>query len=133
MIFVDTSALLAFLDRDATRHEEVVASIARVLRERGGVTHNYILVETEALAHRRLGVGSARRLLGDVVPALEVVWVDADLHASAVTAHLRALRRRSSLVDQVSFELMRRRGIRSALALDRDFDREGFDLLLALR
>lgn len=130
MIFVDTSALLAFLDRDAARHEEVVASVDAVFRNRDGLTHNYVLVETEALAHRRLGASVARRLLEEVVPALEVVWVDAELHTSAVTAHLRALRRRSSLVDHVSFELMRQRGIRSALALDRDFAREGVDLLL---
>ena len=130
MIFVDTSALLAFLDRDAARHEEVVASLAGVFGERSGVTHNYVLVETEALARRRLGAGVARRLLEDMVPVLEIVWVDADLHAGAVTAHLRALRRRSSLVDQASFELMRRRNISVALALDRDFAREGFELLL---
>jgi predicted nucleic acid-binding protein len=127
--FVDTSALLAFLDRDANRHEEVVASLAGVFRDRSGVTHNYILIETEALAHRRLGAGVARRLLEDVVPVLEIVWVDAELHAAAVTAHLRALRRRSSLVDQVSFELMRRRGISVTVALDRDFARSGFEVL----
>jgi predicted nucleic acid-binding protein len=127
--FVDTSALLAFLDRDASRHEEVVASLVGVFRERSGVTHNYVLIETEAVAHRRLGAGVSRRLLEDVVPALEIDWVDAELHAAAVTAHLRALRRRCSLVDQVSFELMRRRDISVAVALDRDFAREGFEVL----
>jgi predicted nucleic acid-binding protein len=127
--FVDTSGLLAFLDRDAARHEEVVARIAEILGERRAITHNYVLIETEALARRRLGAGVARRLLEDVVPVLEVVWVDRELHEAAATAHLRSPRRRSSLVDQVSFELMRRLGVRSALALDRDFAREGFDLI----
>ncbi|HZO97543.1 MAG TPA: PIN domain-containing protein [Gaiellaceae bacterium] len=129
MIFVDTSALLAFLDRDAARHAQVVTSIVDLFRERRGITHNYVLIETEALVRRRLGAGVARRLLEDVVPALEVVWVDPDLHRAAVAAHLRAPRRRASLVDQVSFELMRQRGMRSALALDRDFTREGFELI----
>jgi len=130
--FVDTSALLAFLDSDAARHEEVVASSVEIFRERRAVTHNYVLIETEALARRRLGARVARRLLEDVAPVLEVVWVDAALHEAAVTAHLRSLRRRSSLVDHVSFELMRRRGMRSALALDHDFGREGFDLVPSL-
>jgi predicted nucleic acid-binding protein len=128
--FVDTSALLAFLDRDAARHEEVVASSIELFRERLAVTHNYVVIETEALAHRRLGAHVARSLLEDVVPVLEVLWVDTALHQAAVTAHLRSLRRRSTLVDHVSFELMRRRGISSALALDRDFVREGFELIL---
>jgi predicted nucleic acid-binding protein len=127
--FVDTSGLLAFLDRDAARHEEVVASMAELLATRRALTHNYVLIETEALARRRLGAGVARRLLEDVVPVLELVWVDRELHQAAARAHLRLLRRRSSLVDQVSFEVMRRLGVRSALALDRDFAREGFDLI----
>lgn len=129
MTFVDTSGLLAFLDRDAAQHKEVVASIGVILEAREAITHNYVLIETEALARRRLGGSVARRLLEDVVPALEIVWVDAELHEAAVTAHLRSLRRRSSLVDHVSFELMRRLGLRTALALDHDFAREGFDLI----
>lgn len=129
MTFVDTSALLAFLDRDAAQHERVVASMAEVLAERRAITHSYIVIETEALSHRSFGGPAARRLLEDVVPLLEIVWVDADLHGAAVSAHLQALRRRSSLVDRVSFEVMRRRGVQAALALDRDFAREGFELL----
>lgn len=129
MTFVDTSALLAFLDRDAAEHERVVASLATILAQRRGVTHNYLVIETEALAHRRLGGAVARRLIEDVIPLLDVAWVDADLHASATAAHLRTLRRRSSLVDHVSFEVMRRRGLRVALALDHHFETAGFELL----
>jgi len=127
--FVDSSALLAFLDRDAAAHAAVVASLAKILGERRGVTHNYVVIEAEALAHRRLGGPVARRLLEDVVALLEVIWVDSELHSAAVSAHLRTLRRRSSLVDHVSFELMRRRGLKVALALDSDFAAAGFQLL----
>ncbi|MGI8511361.1 MAG: type II toxin-antitoxin system VapC family toxin [Solirubrobacteraceae bacterium] len=131
MTFVDTSALLAFLDRDALRHESVVAVMAEILADGRAITHDYVLIETEALAHRRLGGHIARLFLEDVVPVLEIVWVGADLHGAAVAAHLQALRRRSSLVDHVSFQLMHRLGLRAALALDRDFAREGFELLPA--
>lgn len=129
MTFVDSSALLAFLDRDAAGHAAVVDCLATILAERRGVTHNYVVIETEALAHRRLGGSVARRMLEDVIPLLEVAWVDSELHKAAVSAHLRTLRRRSSLVDHVSFELMRRRDLRLALALDRDFSAAGFQLL----
>jgi predicted nucleic acid-binding protein len=127
--FVDTSALLAFLDRDAARHASVVQSLASVLADGGGVTHNYVVLESEALAHRMLGASVAHGLLEDVVPLLDVAWIDAELHAAAVASHLEALRRRSSLVDHVSFEVMRRRGIDVALALDPDFAAAGFRLL----
>lgn len=128
MTFVDTSALLAFLDRDAAAHERIVERLTSVLVDRRGVTHNYVVVETEALAHRRLGAAAVRGLLEDVIPLLDIAWVDADLHAAAASAHLAALRRRSSLVDHVSFELMRRRGLTVALALDGDFETAGFEL-----
>lgn len=129
MTFVDTSALLAFLDRDAASHQGVVAAMTWLLSKRQAVTHNYAVLETEALTRRRLGTAVARRLLEDVAPVMDVVWVDVDLHRVAVTGLLAAPRRRASLVDHVSFELMRRRGLRTALALDRDFEREGFELI----
>jgi uncharacterized protein len=131
MIFVDTSALLAFLDADSPQHERVVETVSSVLAERRAVTHSYVVIETEALVHRRLGGRVARRLLEDVMPVIDVSWVGPDLHAAAVARHLQALRKRSSLVDQVSFELMRRLEIRAAVALDRDFSRQGFEVVPA--
>lgn len=88
-----------------------------------------MLVETTALAQRRLGLEAVRALRDDLVPVLRVAWVDEDLHATALTALVAAGRRSVSLVDHVSFELMRRRGVRRALALDRHFAEQGFELL----
>jgi len=86
-------------------------------------------VEATALAQRRLGLEAVRTLRDDLVPVLRVAWVDEDLHATALTALVAAGRRSVSLVDHVSFELMRRRGVRRALALDRHFAAQGFELL----
>lgn len=127
MTFVDTSALLAFLDRDAARHAEVVAAMTDLLTRGDGVTHNYVVVEAEALVHRRHGAAPARRLLGDLIPLLEIVWITPELHAAAVATHLADMRRRTSLVDHISFTVMRERGIADALALDRHFAEAGFD------
>lgn len=127
MTFVDTSALLAFLDRDAARHTEVVAAMTDVLMQRTGVTHNYVVIEAEALIHRRYGAAPARRLLQDILPLLDIVWITPDLHAAAVDAHLADLRRRTSLVDQISFTVMREHAITDALALDRHFAEAGFN------
>lgn len=126
MTFVDTSALLAFLDRDATHHSQMVEALTPVLAERTGVTHNDVIVEAEALVHRRHGAGPARGLLQDIVPLLEIAWITPELHAAAVDAHLTDLRRRTSLVDHTSFVLMRARDIGHALALDRHFAEAGF-------
>ena len=97
---------------------------------RGGeplLTHNYVVLETTALTQRRLGGAAVRALHEDLLPLVDVVWVDEDLHRAAVTALLAGIRRRVSLVDWVSFELMRRRGIETAFAFDRDFGVQGFE------
>lgn len=91
------------------------------------VTHNYIVVETVALAQRRLGADGARALVEGLLPVIDLWWVDRPTNEAATSAFLAAVRRRTSLVDWVSFEIMRRAGIERALAFDRDFRTQGFD------
>ena len=130
-LFVDTSALLAFLDADQPRHADTVEAWRRAIDDRDRlVTSNYVLVEVVALVQRRLGFGALRALAGDLLP-LETLWIDEDLHAAATAALFTAGRRRLSLVDCTSFELMRRHGVTHALALDADFAQQGFHLLPA--
>lgn len=126
MTFVDTSVLFPFLDRDADDHGKAVAALTPVLAERRGVTHNYVVVEAEALVQRRLGGAVVRRLVHDVLPLIEIAWITPELHARAVESHLGDLRRRTSLVDHASFVVMRERGIEDAVALDRHFAQAGF-------
>lgn len=94
----------------------------------GGLTHGSVLVEASALVQRRLGLEALRALHADLVPVLEVRWVDEGLHQRAVAALLAAGDRDVSLVDWTSFEVMRELGLRSALAFDDDFVAQGFEL-----
>jgi predicted nucleic acid-binding protein len=64
----------------------------------------------------------------DVMPILRIIWVTEEIHTAAVSAHLVADRRSLSLVDCVSFEIMRRTGVQKAFAFDRHFLDYGFDL-----
>jgi predicted nucleic acid-binding protein len=129
-LFVDTSALLAFLDRDQPRHQEVLDAWEGAVRDRRVLfTSNYVLVETFALVQRRLGLEALRGFASVLVPMLQVVWIDEQAHASAASALFTAGRRNLSLVDCTSFESMRRLGLTQVLALDEDFARQGFELL----
>ena len=125
-VFVDTSALYALLDADDEQHARAAAAL-RALRERGVelVTHAYAVVETSALAQRRLPAGAQRALFEGLLAVVDVATVDPGLHAAAVAALLIAPSA-PSLVDQVSFALMRERGIDSAFAFDDDFAKAGF-------
>ena len=124
-VFVDTSALYALLAREDPNHPAAAATFDG-LRQRGPlVTHNYVVVESVALVQHRFGIGAVRTLL-DLLGPVEVAWVDEEMHKAATAALLAAPRRRVSLVDRVSFEMMRDRGITEAFAFDPDFAHEGF-------
>ena len=129
MIFVDTSALLAFLDADDVQNTRAVESFERLVLSGDPVSHNYVVLESAALVHRRGGSDLTRRFMLDLVPLLDLVWVDERLHERAARDWLAGLSRGSSLVDYVSFEVMRERGIDEAFAFDRDFARAGFATL----
>lgn len=126
-VLVDTSALLAVLDAEDPNHERATALLKASLRWDELLTHNYVHVEAEQLVRRRLGAAAAARLLEELLPGIRTVWVDEATHAEAVRAVVGG-GRASSLVDQVSFAVMRNLDIEVALAFDADFEREGFRL-----
>jgi predicted nucleic acid-binding protein len=129
-IFIDTSALLAFLNQDDSRHPTVVPVMRRLLSSSEPlVTHNYVLLEATALVGRRFGLSVVQRLTTELVPALVMEWVDADLHAIGLHALLSSTQRRPSLVDCVSFAVMRRRGLTTAFVMDAHFAEQGFTCL----
>lgn len=126
--FVDTSALLAALNSEDEDYPRAGSALRFLLESNEPLTStNYVLVETLALLQRRLGMSAVHTFQWDVVPLLDIEWLDSDVHAKALTAFLQASRRRLSFVDCTSFEVMRRRNLTRALALDGDFKEHGFE------
>lgn len=126
--FVDTSAFLAVLARDDRNHAKARRTwVGLIERQATLVCTNYVLVETLALLQHRLGVDAVRVFHEDIVPLLTIEWIEEDLHRSGMTGLLTAGRRNLSLIDCVSFETMRRRGITQAFAFDRHFGELGFE------
>ena len=129
MIFLDTSVIYAAADRSQPDCDRANALFAAALASGQGVgTHNYVVVEAVALLHRRLGRSAAVRFLGQVGLLDEVVWIDQALHDAAAAEFAKRPGRKVSLVDRVSFAVMRARKLTRALAFDDDFRREGFVL-----
>jgi predicted nucleic acid-binding protein len=131
-VFVDTSAFYALLVGTEVGHLPVLESL-RQLTESGRplVTSSYVVVETVALLQHRIGLDAVRDLDQRVLPLLSIVWVTRELHERGMHRLRREDRRRLSLVDCVSFEVMRAGSVRHALSLDRDFAEAGFELLPA--
>ena len=128
MTFLDTSAIYAMADLADPRHQRAKDRF-QALVDAGEriLTHNYVLVESMALIQSRLGLEPALKLAHDC-RAFDIEWVNEAMHEEAVRRLARARKRQVSLVDQVSFLIMRRRGARTALAFDPDFEEEGFEL-----
>jgi uncharacterized protein len=128
MIFLDTSAIYAWADAADPNHRTAVRRLQAVLDAGEDlVTHNYVLVESLALLQARLGVAAALKLAKDST-AFVIEWVDDDLHASGVRELGRSKKRQVSLVDHISFLVMKRRGVTVAFAFDPDFSAAGFTL-----
>ncbi len=127
MIFIDTSALYAVIDASDAQHSRARREWDRVLDGDDVLrTSNYVVLETQSLIQARRGVELVRRLVDEILPAIDILWVGEGVHGRAVSALLAANRRQLSLVDCTSFELMREHRIRAAFAFDAHFEEQGF-------
>ncbi len=125
--FVDTSGLYAVLDRTDAHHKQAKNVWTELCRDRANlVTTNYVLVETLALVQNRLGMDAVRVFHEDICPVLSVQWAGEEVHREGMNGMLDARRRELSLVDCVSFAVMRRMGIKDVFAFDRHFEEQGF-------
>jgi predicted nucleic acid-binding protein len=128
-VFIDTSGFYAELDGSDPDHARARETFALVLRQKAKlVTTNYVVHESWAVIQARLGWDAVDAWLDRLVKLCDVIWVSPDLHALGEARCRQARQRRLSLTDCVSIEVMRRRGIREAIAFDEHFDREGFRL-----
>jgi predicted nucleic acid-binding protein len=129
-LFIDTSAFLAVLNASDRFHlparqawDEVLSSDMILF------SSNYVLLETTALLQHRFGIEAVRLYESDILPIVEIVWVDESIHQQAMSALLVANRRDLSLVDCTSFEIMRQKGVNAAFTFDPHFHEQGFMLL----
>jgi predicted nucleic acid-binding protein len=131
-LFLDTSGWAAAVNpRD--QHHAAAVGFYRGARERrlSFLTTNLVIAEAHALIGRRLGDAIALRVVEQlrIDPAHEVAWSTSELERDAVDRWLRPrVGQGISLADAVSFEIMRREGIRTAFTFDADFAAAGFEV-----
>lgn len=129
-VFADTSALYSLLDRSDANHKRAVVAWTGLLNDyQRFLTSNYVLVESLALTQTRLGMDAVRLLQEDILPVINIHFVDREIHRSGISAVLSAGRRNLSFVDCVSFEIMRTFGIKSAFTFDPHFKEQGFTVI----
>src|SRR5665811_1934405 len=94
--------------------------------ERAAPVQSVVGLSSAALLQSRLGRDAARGFLLDLVPYLDVAWVDEGLHARGLEAWLAQRREGVSLVDCVSFALGHELRLEHAFTFDRYFAEQGF-------
>lgn len=128
-LFVDTSGWYALAVTGSVGHGDAVRVLEdRIERGFRVVTTNLVVAETYVLLLRRAGRAAALGFLRHVAaPPNEVVTSVPVLEDQALRDWLLPFQDQAfSLADAVSFVVMKSRGIREALALDRHFETAGF-------
>jgi predicted nucleic acid-binding protein len=127
-VLADTSALYALLDPDDAQHRAAASGFQGGSADGADplLTHNYVVIEAAALIQRRLGAAATRALFESLLPTMHVLFVDEQLHGQAESAYLAAPAG-PSLVDCMSFQVMRTRGVREAFAFDGHFAEQGLE------
>ncbi len=128
-VFVDTSGFYAVLDADDPFHTVARTAFERAEREKWQlVTTNYVVHETWALVQHRLGWDAVDDFLDVMLPLCRVEFVDEGLRAQAAQRCRQSRRRKLSLPDCLSFEVMRRLQLTEAVAQDQHFTENGIEL-----
>ncbi len=126
-IFVDTSAFIAWLDKSQTQHNDAKKIWGKIIENKDTLfTSNYVILESIALMQNRFGIEAVYELQETMLPLINIEWVDDIIHRTATSALLTASKRDLSLVDCVSFEIMRNLGIETAFTFDTHFKQHGF-------
>jgi predicted nucleic acid-binding protein len=127
--FVDTSAWFAYANREDPDHQRIRTALQTFQGRL--ITSNFIFDETVTLCLYRLGrqvAATVGEVLRDPTAVAMLRITPAD-EQNAWVLWLARPDKTYSFTDCTSFVIMRRLGLQSAIAVDTDFQREGFLLL----
>lgn len=129
-VFIDTAAFLAVLNANDRFHQPARQAWKELLSSDSILlSSNYVILETIALLQHRFGIEAVRLFESDILPILEIIWVDGTIHRQGMSALLVANHRDLSLVDCTSIEIMRQMGLSTAFTFDPHFREQGFEVL----
>ena len=81
------------------------------------------------MLQHRFGIEALQLVESELMPVVEIAWVDEVIHQQGMSTLLAANRGDLSLVDCASFELMRHRELDRPFSFDPHFSEQGFDVV----
>lgn len=125
-VYLDTSALYAFICRTDQDHERIKQCIQKLLDDNAAMfTSSYVLSETMCLVQHRLGISVLKEAVKILIPALEIIWINEDIHNRACSWLFEHPKQSTNIVDAASFLVAREFGADYCVALDSDFVKAG--------
>jgi uncharacterized protein len=130
-IFLDTSYILALTNSRDQYHEQASQQVGRFAGYPTLVTDGVLLEIGNALArsHRQEATSVIRQLLTS--DEVEIIHVTSVLLEQGLTLYSAHQDKTWSLVDCISFVVMREAGVTGALTFDRHFEQAGFQVLMS--
>jgi predicted nucleic acid-binding protein len=131
-VFIDTSGLFALLISNDPYHTTAKNFLETVKKDKLSVhTSDYILEETYTLLKARKVPSQIRTLstLIDQSKVLKIHWSGSDLFQSTERFFLQHKDQNYSFTDCLSFILMKKYAIKSALTTDKHFIQAGFQTI----
>jgi hypothetical protein len=131
-VWIDTSFLYALFVQKDQNHAAAQPIWTTFLHKRiTGVVSNLIVTELGTLLVYAFDHATALRQVRLVLDSalIKQVYIDARIESSALAWWKKYQDQKFSFTDCVSFEIMRRTGIRQALSYDCDFTIAGFELV----
>lgn len=126
-VLIDSGAVFALLCHGDKNHEPALKILNNMQKQNDiPVLTNYILAETHALLSVRLGADAARMWVRNNIWQVEYAIEVDEKRAREILLSGRG--GDGTLTDAVSFAVMERLGIETALTFDKNFVRFGFKL-----
>ena len=123
--FVDTSAIVAYLNKNDQNHEEALMIFSNLAKTRTILyISDYIQIETHGLLVSRANRTIAQKFLEDTSWNIEIVTPEDK--SKAISLLKKYQDKDFSLTDASSFVVMERLGLKTAIAFDVHFKQYGF-------
>lgn len=124
-VIIDTSAIYALISASDNFHQKARRTYGDLV-DRGSelYTTSYILVETSALVHHRLGFQALKTFIESIQDIFNIHWIDRTTHSEAWKLMVARSGGGLSLVDWTTVLIVRKLNA-SVFAFDEDFIQEG--------
>ena len=128
-VIVDTSAIYALISASDDFHNKARLLYEGLIdRDTQFYTTSYILVETSALVHRRLGFQPLKTFMESIQDIFNICWIDRAIHSEAWKKMVARDGGRLSLVDWTTVIAAKKLNA-SVFAFDEDLTQEAITVI----